>query len=97
VSACDLLVKLVEQFHELYGYFNTFSKEDFERLGVVEVRRIGELELLFDSGLRETADLVSEGKIRSFSSDEVQQIIEAKFERTTLRDSIIKSITRQLD
>ena len=38
---CDLMEKLVEQFNELYGYFDPmFSADDLSALGVSEVRQI---------------------------------------------------------
>jgi hypothetical protein len=52
---------------------------------------------MLDSGLREIADLVSDGKIKNYSGLEVKLLIEAKFEKTTLRNSIVKTIAKQLD
>ena len=39
------------------------SESDFKRLGVREVQRLKELEMLLDYGLREIQDLVSDGRI----------------------------------
>ena len=45
-TSCDLLSKLVEQFHELYNYFDDmFSSDELIKLGVIEVKKIEELEL----------------------------------------------------
>ena len=97
-TSCDLLSKLVEQFHELYNYFDDmFSSDELIKLGVIEVKKIEELELLLDNGLREVADLIADGWIKTYSGIEVKQLIEAKFEKTTLRNSIIKTILKQLD
>ena len=85
-------MKLVAEFHELYSCFTLFTEADFKRLGVKEVQKLTEMEKLLDYGLREIQDLVSEGKIENFSADEIERIIEARFEKTTLRDSIVKSI-----
>ena len=83
---------MVAEFHELYNCFSQFSEDDFKRLGVKEVSKLCELEKLLDYGLREIQDLVAEGKIENFSADEIERIVEARFEKTTLRDSIVKSI-----
>ena len=69
-----------------------FTESDFKRLGVNEVQKLKEMEMLLDTGLREIQDLVGDGRIENFSADEIERIIEARFEKTTLRDSIIKSI-----
>ena len=53
--------------------------------------------MLLDYGLREIQDIVGEGRLEHFTADEIERIIEARFEKTTLRDSIIKSIHNQLD
>ena len=92
VTANDLLVKLVIEFHELYNCFTMFTESDFKRLGVNEVQKLKEMEMLLDTGLREIQDLVGDGRVENFSGDEIEKIIEARFEKTTLRDSIIKSI-----
>ena len=42
-DANDLLVKLVTEFHELYSYFTMYEKDDFEKMNVVEVRKLEEL------------------------------------------------------
>ena len=43
VTANDLLVKLVAEFHELYNYFTLFTESDFKKLGVKEVQKLKEL------------------------------------------------------
>ena len=97
-TTCDLLSKLVEQFNELYSYFDDmFSQDQLLKMGVVEISQIQELKLMLDSGLREIADLVSDGKIKNYSGQEVKLLIEAKFEKTTLRNSIVKTFAKQLD
>ena len=53
VDANDLLVKLVAEFHELYRDFTLLTENDFKKLGVSEVRKLKELELLLKNGLRE--------------------------------------------
>ena len=85
-------MKLVAEFHCFYGSFTKLSEDDFKRLGVKEVQRLKELEMLLDYGLREIQDLVADGRIREFSGDEVEHLIEARFEKTSLRDSINRSI-----
>ena len=83
---------MIAEFHELYNYFTLFTESDFKKLGVKEVQKVKEMEMLLDYGLREIQDLVGEGRIENFSADEIERIVEARFEKTTLRDSIIKSI-----
>ena len=91
-DANDLLVKLVTEFHCFYGSFTKLNEDDFKRLGVKEVQRLKELEMLLDYGLREIQDLVADGRISQFNGDEVEHLIEARFEKTSLRDSINRSI-----
>ena len=41
---CDLLSKLVEQFHELYGHFDDmFTSDELLKLDVIEIKKIEEL------------------------------------------------------
>lgn len=43
-TTCDFLAKLVEQFHELYSYFDAmYPASDLVRLGVTEIPQIHEL------------------------------------------------------
>ena len=46
-------MKLVTEFHCFYGSFTKLNEDDFKRLGVKEVQRLKELEMLLDYGLRE--------------------------------------------
>jgi len=61
------------------------------------VRRLRELKDLFSFGLREISDAIISEKIIEFNSEEIQKIIEARFERTQLRESISKSIAKALE
>lgn len=61
-----------------------------------EVIRLKELKFLFSLGLREIADSVFNEKISNFNCEEIERIIEARFEKTQLRDSIMKSIEKAL-
>jgi hypothetical protein len=61
-----------------------------------EVLRLKELKLLFSLGLREIADYVFNEKIGNFNCEEIEKIVEARFEKTQLRDSIMKGIEKAL-
>jgi hypothetical protein len=52
---------------------------------------------LFHLGLREIADAVISERITEFNGEEIERIIEARFERTQLRESIVKSIKKALE
>jgi len=92
VDANDLLVKLIVEFKELHRYFDKFTESDFERLGVHEVRKLRELEMLLEVGLAQIGDFVADREIRYFTADEIEQLVVARFQKTTLRQSIIKGI-----
>lgn len=47
-----------------------------------EVRRLRELRDLFKLGLREIAEAVFSERIALFNSEEVERIVEARFEKT---------------
>ena len=47
-------------------------------------------------GLREIADAISLGKISQFTYEEVERIVEARFEKTQLRDSIMRNIAKEI-
>ncbi len=62
-----------------------------------EVRRLHELKLLFSLGLREIGDaVVIYDKITQFSIEEIERVVEARFEKTQLRESILKTIAKGL-
>jgi hypothetical protein len=62
-----------------------------------EVRRLKELRELFKLGLREIADAVFSERISHFNSEEIERIVEARFEKTQLRESIMKSINKAIE
>jgi len=102
VSAGDIVSKLIHQLHSLYSPFlmphTKYVAEDvLEKWRVKEVKQIQELDWLFEKGLREIGDMVSDGRIASFTSDQIIGIIEARFEVTTLSEAIVKGIERDLE
>lgn len=62
-----------------------------------EIKKLKELKELFSLGLRDIGDRVYQQRLTQFSSDEVEHIVEARFESTTLRDSILKGIAKSLE
>ena len=51
-----------------------------------------ELKDLFNLGLREIGDKIGSKKISHFNYESIEKIIEARFENTQLRESILKRI-----
>ena len=48
-------------------------------------------------GLREIADAVFGERIAHFNCEEIERIVEARFEKTQLRESIMKSIAKAIE
>lgn len=84
---------------EVPGIFATGSLPEEKILSRFrEARRLQQLKLLFSLGLREICDAVLvHQRITDFSLMEIERIVEARFEKTQLRDSIMKSIARGLE
>ena len=61
-----------------------------------EVRRLKELKDLFTLGLREICEKVLNDTIKNFSNEEIERIIEARFESTQLRESLLRTIFKAL-
>jgi hypothetical protein len=57
-----------------------------------EAKKLRELYLMFSSGLREVGEKIYSEQITTFSFEEVEKIVEARFERTSLRDSVLRDI-----
>lgn len=88
---------MLEKFQELPQLFITGSFTDNQMQGRREVRRLRELKDLFKLGLREIADAVFSERIAHFNSEEIERIVEARFEKTQLRESIMKSINKAIE
>jgi hypothetical protein len=88
---------MLEKFEELPQLFITGSFTDNQMQGRREVRRLRELRDLFKLGLREIADAVFSERIAHFNSEEIERIVEARFEKTQLRESIMKSINKAIE
>jgi hypothetical protein len=50
--------------------------------GIKGPNRLEELRLLFSLGLRETCDAVLGGQVSTYSYEEVERVVEARFEKT---------------
>ena len=57
-----------------------------------EVKKLSELYHMYNSGLREVGEKIYSEQITTFTFEEVERIVEARFERTSLRDSVLKGI-----
>ena len=88
---------MLEKFQELPQLFITGSFTDNQMQGRRELRRLRELRDLFKLGLREIADAVFSERIAHFNSEEIERIVEARFEKTQLRESIMKSINKAIE
>jgi hypothetical protein len=54
-----------------------------------------QLHLLFSLGLREICDaILLYGTVSAFSFQEIERVVEARFEKSQLRDSIMRSIEK---
>ena len=58
---------------------------DYFNRKVRAVRRLNDMRLLFMLGLRDITEKVMTGDISSFNYDEIERIVEARFEDTQLR------------
>lgn len=58
---------------------------DYFNRKVRAVRRLNDMRLLFMLGLRDITEKVMSGDISSFNYDEIERIVEARFEDTQLR------------
>ena len=58
---------------------------DYINRKVRAVRRLNDMRLLFMLGLRDITEKVMSGDISSFNYDEIERIVEARFEDTQLR------------
>ena len=58
---------------------------DYINRKVRAVRRLNDMRLLFMLGLRDITEKVMTGDISSFNYDEIERIVEARFEDTQLR------------
>ena len=61
-----------------------------------EARKLMELRELYMVGLREINEKVALGQIKEMKFEEIERIIEARFENTQLRGSMLISIKRSL-
>jgi hypothetical protein len=59
---------------------------------LTEAKKLRELYSLYNSGLREVGEKIYSEQIVTLNYEEVERIIEARFERTSLRDSVLKGI-----
>lgn len=91
---------LLDQLQQIPGLFTTDSISEVSIYkNNREARRLRELRLLFSLGLRQIGDAVtstSTPSINEYSYEEVERVVEARFERTQLRDSILKMIAKKL-
>jgi hypothetical protein len=88
---------MLDKFQELPQLFITGSFTDNQMQGRREVQRLKELRELFKLGLREIADAVFSERISHFNCEEIERIVEARFEKTQLRESIMKSINKAIE
>ena len=93
---------MLDQLQQIPALFTTDSISEVSLYKVHrEARRLRVLRLLFSLGLRQIGDAVTqnimnEQSISEFSYEEVERVVEARFERTQLRDSILKMIAKKL-
>lgn len=97
IDSNDELNKILLQLQDIPIIFSTTSlSEDYLTKTFKEVRRLRELKSLFSLGLRDICDQVLNEKISNFSYEEIERIIEARFEATQLRDSLLRTIFKAL-
>lgn len=91
----DLDVDSNEILNITLAKLNLFMDKYFGSLEVHAVRRLAVMKTLFCEGLREIAEYVlsNEQEVTSlFSCDELRRIVVARFEETSIRTEILKTI-----
>jgi len=94
IEANDRLNELLQKLVSVPEIFATPSLTEHEILmSYRESRRLTQLRKLFTLGLREIGDaIVLYETITDISFEEIERIVEARFEKTQLRDSILRTI-----
>ena len=60
------------------------------------MQRLNDMKLLFLLGLRDITEKVMANEISSFNYDEIERIVEARFEDTQLRQSLLRSMQKHI-
>jgi hypothetical protein len=93
IDANDRLNELLDKLCTIPQLFAGLLSETDLQLSYRECRRLSQLRGLFRMGLREIGDaVVLYETVSDLSYEELERIIEARFEKTQLRDSILRTI-----
>lgn len=88
----NMILDLIQQIPSIFE--NQYITEEQLNQKFKEVKRLQDLRDLFALGLREISDRILKGQLLSFTYEEIEKIIEARFESSSLRDSILRTIMK---
>eukprot|EP00347_Sterkiella_histriomuscorum_P005326 403357036 len=98
IDANDKLNFMMDKLTDLPQIFikGQHLNADWLQTNIRSVARLSDIRLLFAMGLRDICEKVLNQQIITFSYEEIEQIVEARFEDTQLRSSLLKQIQKAL-